>query len=166
VIDVMSKLGDVKVKTAEALRASEADDGASVVLVAVVREFDSKADKANRMADGDCSARDAIIELEQAGDSAKAAAEADPDLGEAARDAVLDAHLAICILKTEIFLAGGFFSGFGVIDGQAQILSYAVLFGFAQQIVTQAADQRAKRFISDLPTKSRDSSLNDDRSTG
>jgi len=80
----MSKLGDVKVKTAEALRASEADDGASVVLVAVVREFDSKADKANRMADGDGSARDAIIELEQAGDSAKAAAEADPDLGEAA----------------------------------------------------------------------------------
>jgi hypothetical protein len=65
-----------------------------------------------------------------------------------------------------LFLAGGFFSGFGVIDGQAQILSYAVLFGFAQQIVTQAADQRAKRFISDLPTKSRDSSLNDDRSTG
>ena len=100
-IDVMSKLGDVKVKTAEALRASEADDGASVVLVAVVREFDSKADKANRMADGDGSAWDAIIELEQAGDSAKAAAEADPDLGEAARDAVLDAHLAICILKTE-----------------------------------------------------------------
>jgi hypothetical protein len=101
-IDVMSRLGGVKEKTAEALRASEADDGASVVLVAVVREFDSKADKANRMADGGGSARDAVIELEQAGDSAKAAAEADPSLGEAARNAVLDAHLAICILKTEI----------------------------------------------------------------
>jgi hypothetical protein len=47
------------------------------VLVAVVREFDSKADKANRQADGDGSARDSVIELEQAGDSAKAAAEAD-----------------------------------------------------------------------------------------
>ena len=101
-IDLMTRLGDVKVKTADALRASEADDGASVVLVAVVREFDSKADKANRQADGDGSARDAVIELEQAGDSAKAAAEADPGLGEAARQAVLDAHLAICILKTEI----------------------------------------------------------------
>ena len=101
-IDIMSKLGGVKEKTAAALRVSEVDDGASVVLVAVVREFDSKADKANRMAEGDGSARDAVIELEQAGDSAKAAAEADPGLGEAARNAVLDAHLAICILKTEI----------------------------------------------------------------
>ena len=101
-IDLMARLGDVKVKTADALRASEADDGASVVLVAVVREFDSKADKANRQADGDGSARDAVIELEQAGDSAKAAAEADPGLGEAARQAVLDAHLAICVLKTEV----------------------------------------------------------------
>jgi hypothetical protein len=54
------------------------------------------------MANGDGSARDAVVELEQAGDSAKAAAEADPGLGEAARTAVLDAHLAICILKTEI----------------------------------------------------------------
>ncbi len=101
-IDLMTRLGDVKVKTAEALRASEADDGASIVLVAVVREFDSKADKANRQADGNDSARDAVIELEQAGDSAKAAAEADPGLSEPARQAVLDAHLAICILKTEI----------------------------------------------------------------
>ena len=50
-IDVMSRLGEVKVKTAEALRASEADVRASVVLVAVVREFDSKADKANRGVD-------------------------------------------------------------------------------------------------------------------
>jgi hypothetical protein len=101
-IDVMSRLGEVKVKTAGALRASEADERASVVLVAVVREFDSKADKANRQANGDASARDSVIELEQAGDSAKAAAEADPNLGESARQAVLDAHLAICILKTEI----------------------------------------------------------------
>jgi hypothetical protein len=101
VTDVMTRLGDVKVKTAAALRESEADEGASVVLVAVVREFDSKADKANHIA-ADGSARDAIIELEQAGDSAKAAAEADPGLSGTARGAVLDAHLAICILKTEI----------------------------------------------------------------
>ena len=80
-IDLMTRLGDVKVKTAEALRASEADDGASVVLIAVVREFDKKADKANRQAEGDSSARDAVIELEQAGDSAKAAVEADPGPG-------------------------------------------------------------------------------------
>jgi hypothetical protein len=100
--DVMTRLGEVKAKTAAALRASDADEGASAVLLAVVREFDSKADKANRTAADDDSAHDAVVELEQAGDSAKAAAEADVGLSEKARGAVLDAHLAICILKTEI----------------------------------------------------------------
>lgn len=98
----MSGLQAVKAKTADALQASEADGNASVVLVAVVREFDAKADKANRQSDGNGAARDAVIELEQAGDSAKAAAEADPGLGETAKQAVLDAHLEICILKTKI----------------------------------------------------------------
>jgi hypothetical protein len=100
--DLMAELGDVKIKTAEALRAAEDDGGASAVLVAVVREFDSKADKGNAQADGGGRARDAVIELEQAGDSAKAAAKADPGIGEQAKQAVLDAHLAICILKTKI----------------------------------------------------------------
>lgn len=101
-IDVMSELGAVKAKTAAALNAAEADGGASVVLVAVVREFDTKAAKANRAGDTDGSARDAVIELEQAGDSAKAAAEADTGLGAKALEAVQDAHLAICILKTKV----------------------------------------------------------------
>jgi len=73
-----------------------------VVTVAVVREFDKMADTANRQPEGDGSARDSVIELEQAGDSAKAAVEADPDLGRDAFQAVQDAHLAICILKTEV----------------------------------------------------------------
>ncbi len=101
-IDVLSRLGEVKAKTAEALRVAESDAGASVVLVAVVREFDSKADKANVHADSDAAARDSVIELEQAGDSAKAAAEADTGATEATVQAVQDAHLAICILKTEV----------------------------------------------------------------
>jgi hypothetical protein len=100
--DIAARLGDVKEKTTAALQASTADDGASAVLVAVVREFDSKTDKAMRNAGTDESARDSVIELEQAGDSAKAAAEADPGLGEDARESVLAAHLAICILKTEV----------------------------------------------------------------
>ena len=99
---IASRLDDVKVKTAEALRAAEADRGASVVLVAVVREFDSKAGKATRNSQDDGAARDSVIELEQAGDSAKAAAEADPGLAADALQAVQDAHLAICILKTEV----------------------------------------------------------------
>ena len=101
-IDVVTRLEDVKSKTMGARQAVEGDTGASVVLVAVVREFDSKADKANRQTGAEGSARDAVIELEQAGDSAKAAAEADPGASAATKQAVLDAHLAICILKTEI----------------------------------------------------------------
>jgi hypothetical protein len=74
VLDVMSRLGEVENKTAEALRATERDG----------------------------SARDAVIDLEQAGDRAKAAVEADPSLGRKAYQEVQDAHLAICILKTEV----------------------------------------------------------------
>jgi len=100
--DILTRLSEVKNKTAVALRTAEVDRGASVVTVAVVKEFDSKAEKAGRNSDGDSAARDSVIELEQAGDSAKAAAEADPGLGAAALDAVQAAHLAICILKTEV----------------------------------------------------------------
>jgi hypothetical protein len=100
--DIDSRLGEVKARTGEALQATEADRGASPVTIAVVREFDSKATKAGDHADGAAAARDSVVELEQAGDSAKAAAAADPSLGAPAREAVEAAHLAICILKTEV----------------------------------------------------------------
>lgn len=61
-------------------------------------EFANKAEKAA----GADDERAAIIELEQAGDSAKAAAEADAGLSDEARQAVLDAHLAICIAKSKL----------------------------------------------------------------
>jgi hypothetical protein len=81
-----------------AQEAVRADGGASPVLVAVVDEFAKKAAKASSAADE----REAVIELEQAGDSAKAAAEADPGLADATRELVLDAHLAICIAKGKL----------------------------------------------------------------
>jgi hypothetical protein len=99
-VDIMSRLDDVKQKTASALAATDGDAGASPVLVAVVREFDAKATKATSASNG--QARDAVIELEQAADSARAAASADPGLADATRQVVEDAHLAICILKTEV----------------------------------------------------------------
>ena len=68
--------------------------------MAVVNEFAKKADKA--VASGD--ERIAVIELEQAGDSAKAAAEADSGVSAAARNAVLEAHLAICVAKGKLDL--------------------------------------------------------------
>lgn len=92
--DLVSEIEAVQTKVTGALQATEQDDQASPVLVAVVREFASKADKATRG-----PSRDAVIELEQAGDSAKAAAEADPAAGARTKELVLDAHLAICMLK-------------------------------------------------------------------
>lgn len=70
------------------------------MLVAVVNEFATKAAKATAAADE----RVAVIELEQAGDSAKAAAEADVNLSSAAREAVVEAHLAICVAKGKLDL--------------------------------------------------------------
>ena len=77
----------------------EADRGASPVLVAVVREFEAKLAKAEHHAVDGVPGSDSVIELEQAGDSAKAAAEADTGVSSDARESVLVAHLAICKLK-------------------------------------------------------------------
>jgi hypothetical protein len=98
-IDLMTGITEVKSKIGAALRAAEMDPGASPALLAVVREFDKKADKATRQINTPDAMREAVVELEQAGDSAKAAAEADPGLGQQAKQAVLDAHMAICVLK-------------------------------------------------------------------
>ena len=100
---VVDRLADVSGKIAIAVAAVGADSTASPVLAAVVREFDAKAAKARDVATrGPQEARDAVVELEQAGDSAKAAAEADRDASDATRQAVLDAHLSICMLKAKL----------------------------------------------------------------
>jgi len=98
VTTVAEQLRDVRAKIDTAVDAVSADQGASPVLVAVVSEFASKAAKAAGAEDE----RDAVIELEQAGDSAKAAAEADTGVSGSTRQAVLDAHLAICIAKSKL----------------------------------------------------------------
>jgi hypothetical protein len=98
VTTVAERLQAVRVKIDTARDAVQGDKGASPVLVAVVNEFAKKADKAVAFPDE----RVAVIELEQAGDSAKAAAEADSGVSLAARDAVLEAHLAICIAKGKL----------------------------------------------------------------
>jgi hypothetical protein len=90
---------EVAEKVSDAARQVEADGGASPVLVAVVREFQAKLAKAQQHAPDGMPDHDSVMELEQAGDSAKVAAEADDGLSSAARDAVLAAHLAICKVK-------------------------------------------------------------------
>ena len=95
---IAERIERARVKIDGAVEAVHADAGASPVLVAVVEEFAKKAAKSATVSDE----REAVIELEQAGDSAKAAAEADTGLSDAAREAVLDAHLAICIAKGKL----------------------------------------------------------------
>ncbi len=92
------RLDAARVKIDRARDAVVSDEGASPVLVAVVNEFAKKAEKTKASPDE----RVAVIELEQAGDSAKAAAEADPGVTSATRDAVLEAHLAICVAKGKL----------------------------------------------------------------
>ncbi len=94
------RLEAARVKIDKAREAVRSDKGASPVLMAVVNEFAKKADKAAASSDQ----RVAVIELEQAGDSAKAAAEADSGVDPATRDAVLEAHLAICVAKGKLDL--------------------------------------------------------------
>ena len=94
------RLAAARIKIDGARDAVRSDEGASPVLVAVVNEFAKKAEKAAASPDE----RVAVIELEQAGDSAKAAAEADPGVSRAARDAVLEAHQVICVAKGKLDL--------------------------------------------------------------
>ena len=93
-----TELEEVRAKATAALDAADQDAGASPVLRAVVREFTNKANKAVDLEKGDRE-WEAVVELEQAGDSAKAAAEADGGAAPATTESVLAAHLAICILK-------------------------------------------------------------------
>jgi hypothetical protein len=98
VTTVAERLREIRTKIDAAFNAVRADRGASPVLTAVVSEFAKKAEKAAGAEDE----RAAVIELEQAGDSAKVAAEADTGVTDATRDAVLEAHLAICIAKSKL----------------------------------------------------------------
>jgi type IV secretory pathway VirJ component len=95
---VAEQLREVRAKIDTALDVVGADQNASPVLIAVVNEFANKAEKAAGAEDE----RAAVIELEQAGDSAKVAAEADTGVSSATREAVLGAHLAICIAKSKL----------------------------------------------------------------
>lgn len=90
---------DVVEKVSDTMTQVETDQSASPVLVAVVREFQAKLVKAQSHATDGGPSRDSVLELEQAGDSAKAAAEADTGLAAETRASVLAAHLAICKLK-------------------------------------------------------------------
>lgn len=52
-----------------------------------------------------------------------------------------------------LLLGGGFVPGLSELDSQRQILAYALLFGYAQQIATRLVDERAQRILDSVPAK-------------
>jgi hypothetical protein len=83
------------------LAALDRDHAASPVLRAVVEEFQRKFAKTHAVILGSDErlAREGLIELEQAADSARYAALADPGAAAATRDLIVDAHDWVCTYK-------------------------------------------------------------------
>jgi hypothetical protein len=52
-----------------------------------------------------------------------------------------------------LLLRGEFVPGFTALDTQEQILAYAVVFGFAQQLATRLIDRQAREVVDRIPTK-------------
>lgn len=101
---LLERLTLVDRHVARAVEAVEGDRGASPVLLAVLLEFRKKAEKARATltnAPTAIAAREAVVEVEQAADSANVAAAADPGVAEATRKAVEVAHKAMCLVKYE-----------------------------------------------------------------
>jgi hypothetical protein len=60
----------------------------------------------------------------------------------------LGAFTAILAL---VAIRGDFVPGLSILDSQEQILAYALVFGFAQQILTRLLDQRAQTLLEGMP---------------
>ena len=98
---ITQQLSDIEEQIDGTLAKVNADPGASAALKAVVSELHTKAREARDETKGadERTIRDHIIEAEEAADSAKHAAEAEGQISEATRQAVLEAHDALCALK-------------------------------------------------------------------
>lgn len=83
------------------LIALNAEAGASPVLLAVVEEFYRKLAKTQDaiLGSDERLAREGLIELEQAADSARYAALADSGISQATRDLIVETHDWVCIYK-------------------------------------------------------------------
>ena len=92
-------------KVAEGLTSSlialNSEASASPVLLAVVEEFYRKFVKTQDAILGadERSSREALVELEQAADSARYAALADPGVATSTRDQIVETHDWVCIYK-------------------------------------------------------------------
>jgi len=74
-----------------------------------------------------------------------------------------DVPLALTLLKVPtgaltavagiLLLGGGFVPGLSELDTQRQILAYALVFGYAQQLATRYLDDRAATLLAEVPSK-------------
>jgi hypothetical protein len=74
-----------------------------------------------------------------------------------------DLPIALALLKVPsgaltavtgiLLLGGGFVPGLSELDSQRQILAYALVLGYAQQLATRFLDDRASVLLSSVPTK-------------
>jgi hypothetical protein len=106
--EIAAQVEQFEAASGQALATVREDGAASPVLVAVVSEFNRKAQKAvNALATADeQTARETIFELEQAADSANYAAVADPGAAEPTKEAVYAAHEMVCAFKQAMLAAG------------------------------------------------------------
>jgi hypothetical protein len=51
-----------------------------------------------------------------------------------------------------IFIRGGFVPGLSDLDSQVQILAYAFVFGYAQQLLTGLIDKQAQTVLNSVPS--------------
>ena len=101
---IITRLSDIEEQIDGAAEQLESDPAISPALKAVFDELHRKTREARdtlKGADED-KIRERVIEVEQAADSAKCAAEADQKISRTTRDAVIEIHDALCELKGEL----------------------------------------------------------------
>jgi hypothetical protein len=64
---------------------------------------------------------------------------------------------ALTALAGLLLLGGDFVPGLSELDNQRQILAYALVFGYAQQLATRLIDDRAQTILNSLPSKDAES---------
>lgn len=60
---------------------------------------------------------------------------------------------ALTAVAGMLLLGGGFVPGLSALDSQRQILAYALLLGYAQQLATQLVDKQAQNVLGAVPSK-------------
>jgi hypothetical protein len=103
--EAAERLAKLRHRVDDAAQAAHQDDGASRVLLAVVEELQRKMEKARGIVEGSTdpgAVREAVVEVEQAADSMKPAAEADDGISPETRQALVESHDRLCVFKTKL----------------------------------------------------------------